>query len=36
MPLIAETLALCAAAFAIGLGAGRILFTRRRRTSYLD
>lgn len=36
IPLLAETLMLCALAFAIGLGAGRLLFTRRKRTSYLD
>jgi hypothetical protein len=36
VPLILETLLLCALAFAIGLGLGRFLFTRRRRTSYLD
>jgi len=36
MPLILETLLLCALAFAIGLGLGRYLFTRRKRTSYLD
>jgi hypothetical protein len=36
VPLILETLLLCAVAFGIGLGAGRLLFTRRRRTSFLD
>lgn len=36
MPLIVETLLLCAAAYAIGLGAGRIVFGRRKRRSYLD
>ncbi|HEY0011452.1 MAG TPA: hypothetical protein VGB79_01215 [Allosphingosinicella sp.] len=36
MPLLLETLLLCALAFAIGLGLGRYLFTRRKRTSYLD
>jgi hypothetical protein len=36
VPLILETLILCALAFAIGLGAGRFLFTRAKRTSYLD
>jgi hypothetical protein len=36
MPLVAETLLLCAAAYAIGLACGRFLFTRRKRTSYLD
>jgi hypothetical protein len=36
MPLILETLLVCALAFAIGLGLGRYLFTRRKRTSYLD
>lgn len=36
VPLLVETLLLCALAFAIGLGAGAALFTRRRRTSFLD
>jgi hypothetical protein len=36
IPLLVETLLLCALAFAIGLGLGRYLFTRRERTSYLD
>jgi hypothetical protein len=36
VPLLVETLLLCALAFAIGLGIGRYLFTRRKRTSYLD
>ena len=36
MPLVFETLLICALAFAIGLGLGRYLFTRRKRTSYLD
>lgn len=36
IPLLAETLLLCAAAFGLGLGAGRLLFTRRRRRSFLD
>jgi hypothetical protein len=36
MPLIAETMLLCAVAYGIGLGVGRFLFTRRKRTSYLD
>ena len=35
-PLVAETLLLSAAAFLVGLGAGRILFGRRPRRSYLD
>ena len=36
IPLLLETLLLCALAFGIGLAAGRYLFTRRKRTSYLD
>lgn len=36
MPLLVETLLLCAAAYGIGLGIGRFVFTRRKRTSYLD
>jgi hypothetical protein len=36
MPLLAETLLLCAAAYATGLGLGRILFGRRPRTSFLN
>ena len=36
LPLLAETLLLCAAAWLIGLGLGRLLFGRRRRRSYLD
>ena len=36
MPLLLETLLLCALAFAIGLWLGRYLFTRRKRTSFLD
>jgi hypothetical protein len=36
MPLLAETLLLCGAAYAIGLGLGRVLFGRRPRTSFLD
>ena len=36
MPLLAETLILCAVAWAIGLGLGRLLFGRRRRRTFLD
>lgn len=36
MPLIAETLILCALAYGVGLGAGRLLFRRRPRGSYLE
>jgi hypothetical protein len=36
LPLIAETLLLCALAFLVGLGLGRLIFGRRRRTSFLD
>jgi hypothetical protein len=36
MPLIAETLLLCAVAYGLGLGAGRLFFGRRKRRSYLD
>jgi hypothetical protein len=35
MPLIAETLLLCALAWLIGLGIGRLLFGRRRRDGFL-
>lgn len=35
LPLLAETLLLCALAFLIGLGLGRLAFGRRKRTSYL-
>lgn len=36
LPLLAETLLLCAFAFLVGLGLGRLVFGRRKRTSYLD
>lgn len=36
MPLLVETLLLCAAAWLIGLGVGRLVFGRRPRTSYLN
>jgi hypothetical protein len=36
LPLLAETLLLCALAFLVGLGLGRLVFGRRRRTSFLD
>jgi hypothetical protein len=36
LPLVAETLLLCALAFLVGLGIGRLVFGRRKRTSYLD
>jgi hypothetical protein len=36
LPLLAETLLLCAFAFLVGLGLGRLFFGRRRRTSFLD
>lgn len=36
MPLLAETLILVAAAYLAGIGAGWLLFGRRRRTSFLD
>lgn len=36
MPLLAETLLLCAGAYAVGLAVGRLLFGRRPRTSYLN
>lgn len=36
LPLLAETLILCALAFLIGLGIGRLVFGRRKRTSFLD
>lgn len=35
MPLLAETLLLCAAAWLIGLAAGWLLFGRKRRESFL-
>ena len=36
MPLLAETLILCALAFLIGFGATTALMKRRRRVSFLD
>ncbi len=36
MPLIVETLTLCAVAFLIGFGLSAWLMKRRRRTSFLD
>jgi hypothetical protein len=36
MPLLAETLILLAGAYLVGLALGRLLFGRRRRTSFLD
>ncbi len=36
MPLIVETLILCAIAFLMGFGASAALMKRRRRTSFLD
>lgn len=36
MPLLAETLILVALAYLAGIGAGWLLFGRRRRTSFLD
>lgn len=36
LPLLAETLILCALAFLVGLGLGRLVFGRRKRTSFLD
>ncbi len=36
MPLIVETLILCAIAFLLGFGAMAWLMTRRKRTSFLD
>lgn len=36
MPLIAETLILCALAFLIGFGLSAWLMKRRRRISFLD
>lgn len=36
MPLIAETLILCALAFLIGFGAMTLLMKRRKRLSFLD
>jgi hypothetical protein len=36
MPLIAETLILCALAFLIGFGLTALLMKRRRRISFLD
>ena len=35
MPLLVETLTLCAAAWLIGLGVGWLLFGRRKRQSFL-
>ena len=35
MPLLAEILLLCAAAYFIGLGIGRLLFGRKKRQSFL-
>ncbi|HEX9955350.1 MAG TPA: hypothetical protein VGB48_09080 [Allosphingosinicella sp.] len=36
LPLLAETLAVTALAYAIGFGLAALLFNRRRRTSFLD
>lgn len=36
MPLIAETLILCALAFGVGFGLSAWLMLRRRRVSFLD
>lgn len=36
MPLIVETLLLCAIAFLLGFGAMTLLLKRRRRVSFLD
>ncbi len=36
MPLIVETLILCAIAFLLGFGAMAALMKRRKRTSFLD
>jgi hypothetical protein len=36
LPLAAETLLLCALAYLVGLGIGRLVFGRRKKTSYLD
>lgn len=37
MPLIAETLLLCAVAYGLGVGVSALLFKRRRpRDSYLE
>jgi hypothetical protein len=36
MPLLVETLILCAIAWLIGLGIGWLLFGRARRQSFLD
>ncbi len=36
MPLIVETLLLCAVAYGLGLGAGRLIFGRRERRSFAD
>jgi len=35
MPLLVETLLLCAAAWLIGLGIGWLLFGRKKRQSFL-
>lgn len=35
MPLLVETLLLCAAAWLIGLALGRLLFGRKKRESFL-
>ena len=36
MPLLTETLILVALAYLAGIGVGRLLFGRRRRSSFLD
>jgi hypothetical protein len=36
MPLVAETLILCALFYAIGIGIGWLLFGRRKKIHYLD
>lgn len=36
MPLLLESLLLCALAYLIGVGLARLLFGRRKRKSYLD
>ncbi|HEX8580480.1 MAG TPA: hypothetical protein VF655_12925 [Allosphingosinicella sp.] len=36
LPLLAETLAVTALAYALGFGLAALLFNRRRRTSFLD
>lgn len=36
LPLLAEILILCAIAYFVGFGLGKLVFGRRRRTSFLD